>query len=310
MHSFKALIKQFPPLAEFLYHIYLQVFFVYLSAWTWSVATCVRVLQRLVVRGDIDALHVTNKSIELSYYGGTFRWNPLDRNSLLGIGHTGMYEPHELKILSRHVRPGMTVIDVGANYGLHSVYCAQRVGSGGHVYSFEPLRQSFQELVKNVSVNNVEERVTAVQMGLSDKPGKVKLFVSPALGSGATSLRQRWTGTNYTQTATLTTLDRYVEIQKISRVDVIKCDVEGAEMLVFSGAKEVLGRWHPVLLFEAIDNHTKLFNYEVPDLLDFIASYAYTLYRIVNGTLERATGTAQNGNYLALPQRKTYEKKR
>ena len=75
-------------------------------------------------------------------------------------------------------------------------------------------------------------------------------------------------------------------------------------------AKEVLGHWHPVLLFEAIENHTKLFNYEVPDLLDLIASYAYTLYRIVDGTLERATGTAQNGNYLALPQRKTYEKKR
>lgn len=310
MHLFKALIKQFPPLASFLHHIYLQISFIYFSIWTRFVTACVRFLQRLVVRGDIDALRVTKKSIELSYYGGTFYWNPLDRNSLLGIGHTGTYEPHELKILSRHVRPGMTVIDVGANYGLHSVYCAQLVGPRGHVYSFEPLRQSFHELVKNISVNNVEERITAVQMGLSNKSGKVKLFVSPALGSGATSLRQRWMGANYTETATLTTLDHYVTIHNIPRVDVIKCDVEGAEMLVFSGAKEVLDHWHPVLLFEAIENHTKLFNYEVAGLLDFIASYAYTLYRIVDGTLERAGGAAQNGNYLALPQRKTYEKKR
>ena len=145
-------------------------------------------------------------------------------------------------------------------------------------------------------------------MGLSNKSGKVKVFVSPALGSGATSLRQRWTGANYTETATLTTLDRYVLTRKIPRVDVIKCDVEGAEMLVFNGAKEVLERWHPVLLFEAIENHTKLFNYKVPDLLDLIASYGYTLYRIVDGTLERAPGVAQNGNYLALPQRKIHEK--
>lgn len=309
MHSLKTFIKQFPPLASFLYHIYLQVFFVYLSVWTWCVATCVRILQRMVVRGDIDVLHVTKKSIELSYYGGIFRWNPFDRNSLLGIGHTGTYEPHELKILSRHVRPGMTVVDVGANYGLHSVYCAQLVGPRGHVYSFEPFRRSFNELVKNIRINAIEDRITAEQMGLSNTQGKVKLFVSPALGGGATSMRERWAGTNYTETATLTTLDHYVSIHKIPCVDVIKCDVEGAEMLVFSGAKEVLRRWHPVVLFEAIDNHTKLFNYEVSGLLDFFASYAYTLYRIVDGRLERAIGAAKNGNYLAQPQRKIYEKK-
>ncbi len=304
MHSFKTFIKQFPPFASFLHHIYLQVSFIYLSLWTWFVTACVRFLQRLVVRGDIDALRVTKKSIELSYYGGIFRWNPLNRNSLLGIGHTGTYERYELKILSLHVRSGMTVVDVGANYGLYSVYCAQLVGSGGHVYSFEPLRQSFHELVKNIGINDVEGQVTVEQMGLSNKSGKVKLFVSPALGTGATSLRRRWTGANYTETATLTTLDHYVTTHKIPRVDVIKCDVEGAEMLVFSGAKEVLGHWHPVLLFEAIENHTKLFNYEVADLLDFIASYGYTLYRIVGERLERATVATQNGNYLALPQQK------
>lgn len=304
MQSLKTFVKRFPPLAGFLHHIYLQGLFAYLTVWTWCVTTCVRMLQWLVVRGDITMLRVTQKSIELSYYGGLFRWNPLDRNSLLGIGHTGTYEPHELKILSRHVRPGMTVIDVGANYGLHSIYCAQRVGSGGHVYSFEPLRKSFNELVKNIRINAVEDRITAEQMGLSNTPGKVKLFVSPDLGSGATSMRERWAGANYTETATLTTLDHYVSAHRVSAVDVIKCDVEGAEMLVFTGAKGVLERWHPVLLFEAIDNHTKLFHYEVGDLLALIVSHGYTLYRVVDGSLERAQGVALNGNYLALPQQK------
>lgn len=309
MHSFKTFVKQFPQLASFLHHIYLQISFIYFSIWTWFVTACVRFLQRLVVLGDIDALRVTKKSIELTYYGGTFQWNPLDRNSLLGIGHTGTYESHELKILSRHIKPRMTVVDVGANYGLYSVYCAQLVGPLGHVYSFEPLRKSFNELIKNIRINAVEDRITAEQIGLSNTQGKVKLFVSSALGSGATSMRERWAGASFTETAILTTLDRYVSTYKIPRIDVIKCDVEGAELLVFSGAREVLGRWHPVLLFEAIENHTKLFTYEVSDLLDFIASYAYTLYRIVDGRLEQVIGAAQNGNYLALPQRKTHEKK-
>ena len=128
------------------------------------------------------------------------------------------------------------------------------------------------------------------------------------MGSGATSLRQRWVGNNFTEMVSLITLDKYVTTHEIARVDLIKCDVEGAEKLVFFGAKKVLQRWHPILFFEAIENHTRLFHYDVADLLKFIQSYDYTLYYILNGTLKSIKEVAQNGNYLALPRTNIHDK--
>jgi hypothetical protein len=73
----------------------------------------------------------------------------------------------------------------------------------------------------------------------------------------------------------MTTLDTFVVEQSLERIDFIKCDVEGAELLVFRGAEKTLTRFHPPILLEIEARHTERFGYRPDDLDEFLRSFGY-----------------------------------
>ena len=143
-------------------------------------------------------------------------------------------------------------IDVGANIGKYTIKIGNSLKMNGRVISFEPENDNFEMLKKNTKLNNLKN-TTLINKALSDKKGKLKLYLAKG-NWGHLSLVEK-VGEKYEEVE-VDTLDNILKELKISKVDLIKIDVEGAENLVLKGALETLKKSHPKIIFEAWDkNH-------------------------------------------------------
>ena len=143
-------------------------------------------------------------------------------------------------------------IDVGANIGKYTIKIGNSLKMNGRVISFEPENDNFEMLKKNAKLNNLKN-TTLINKALSDKKGKLKLYLAKG-NLGHHSLVEK-VGEKYEEVE-VDTLDNILKELKISKVDLIKIDVEGAENLVLKGALKTLENSHPKIVFEAWDkNH-------------------------------------------------------
>ncbi len=155
----------------------------------------------------------------------------------------------ELRELDQLLRPGDVFIDVGANIGLYSLKGARLVGQAGRVLALEPGREAFDHLTDNLLLNAFTW-VEPLRLAASDRNGTAVLHHVP-LGHDpqAFSLVPNERAIDGEQVETIT-LDRLTTIKALSRIDLIKIDVEGAEPMVIAGARDVLARLRPAILFE------------------------------------------------------------
>jgi len=161
-------------------------------------------------------------------------------------------------------------IDVGANIGKYTVKISNSVKKKGEVIAFEPEKDNFNMLKRNVKLN-CATNVVLIKKALSNKKGKLKLFLAKG-NLGHHSLVEK-VGEKYEE-VDVDTLDSIIKELKIKRVDLIKIDVEGAESLVLEGARETLKKFHPKIIFEAWDeNHLdkakevlRQFNYKIKQI--------------------------------------------
>lgn len=152
-------------------------------------------------------------------------------------------EPLTTKVFKGIVKEGDSVIDVGANIGYFSLLAARLVGEKGKVYSFEPEPLNYNFLCKNIELNNYKN-ITAYQKAVSNKVGTVKLYI--ANETGAHTLREYHDTSYFTDK----NFGKFVEVESIilddffidkhDKIDVIKMDVEGSEMLVFLGMDKII----------------------------------------------------------------------
>lgn len=166
----------------------------------------------------------------------------LDRSRYL----YGMHEYVPSSVFVAHIRQGSLVLDVGANLGEYTVLAARATGEHGHVIAFEPNPDARARLIRNVDVNgfsNVE--VSSDAIGSED--GEAILRV-PNNASGLGSLRAGVSGTEHN--VQLRRLDRLMGGRNISRLGVVKVDVEGLELQVLEGGQETIENARPVIIYE------------------------------------------------------------
>lgn len=152
----------------------------------------------------------------------------------------------ELAHLDRIVKPGCVFVDGGANLGIFSAAAATLAGPDGTVLAFEPARDTFANLQRNVGLGN--GNIRAYNVALADTSGHAQLFhvnggpVGYSLGRHADGAAS--------ETVRTVRLDDVVAEAGIDRVDVVKLDVEGAEEVALRGATDLLSRCRPTVLFE------------------------------------------------------------
>jgi FkbM family methyltransferase len=156
----------------------------------------------------------------------------------------GEFSEGEVELFRQMAKPGNVVVEVGANIGAHTVFFGRHVGSRGRVLAFEPQRVVFQTLCANVALNSLTN-VECYQQAVGDLPGSVlvpQLDYTQENNYGGLELG------NFTQgdSVPVVTLDSL----QLSRLNVLKIDVEGMEHSVLQGAQDTLARCRPILYVE------------------------------------------------------------
>ena len=136
--------------------------------------------------------------------------------------------------------PGTTIIDVGANIGNHTVFFAAILDAP--VHAFEPYPPNYDLLALNVAANNLEDRVVlhSCALGADCGTGSVRLGHAENFGTARVSF-----GAGEVDVKSLDS------VAIPGPVGILKVDVEGAEIPVLLGAKELIGAWLPDILVEA-----------------------------------------------------------
>lgn len=191
-------------------------------------------------------------------------------------------ESAELNFVLRTLRPGMAFFDVGADVGIFTLAAGQKLrGHAAAIFAFEPCRSSFAILEKNLRLNGLSE-IHIVRAAISDTTGEPELFVNAPLKDGLNSLREP----SHTDAQVVArervptvTLDEFMLRAGIRRVDTMKVDAEGAELLVFRGGQQLLKRPDaPLILYEGNSWCTAAFHYHPVELMWQLQSYGYELF--------------------------------
>jgi FkbM family methyltransferase len=152
------------------------------------------------------------------------------------------WNAEEYEALKRHTRSGATVLDIGANVGCYTMLLAGWVGDTGHVYAFEPAAASRAGLVRHLALNGLAARVSVRPEAISDCAGDASFLDAGTHGDN------RLVGAAAPGTTTVPSLsiDGFCAAADLSP-DVIKIDIEGAELAALRGARHTIARLGPGL---------------------------------------------------------------
>jgi FkbM family methyltransferase len=170
----------------------------------------------------------------------------LDSMDSLLLSVNGNYERTELELFRECIRPGDTVLDIGAHIGLYTLEAARATGSEGRVHAFEPSNANYNLLVENISANGYRN-VSVVKAAVSDTVGDAVLSLSSE-NTGDHSLSKSPQKGRQWETVETVTIDDYLASRGCS-VNVIKMDVQGAEMLALLGAQRTLAANMNLIVF-------------------------------------------------------------
>jgi FkbM family methyltransferase len=211
------------------------------------------------------------------------------------------FSPRDLRALHKLIQPGQHIFDVGAHIGYFSLLFAKWVGKRGSVNSFEPCSKTRACLLRNSSLNpQLRQRMQIHDVGLSDHEGYASIVSPDATNSGCNYID------SFGGDVRITTLDRFVETNRISRIDLIKVDVEGSECALLEGARETLRRFQPRIVIEVNASTLQRSGKEPVDLLEQLRAANYGLYvsdrwgRL--NTLDRVPGIGEEPNVYAIPK--------
>ena len=244
--------------------------------------------------------------LSVPWYGGTRVEVTLGNDHSLCLYVAGSFEPNEFAFLDRLLRPGMTFVDIGANEGLFSLFAARRVGSAGRVVAIEPSSRERRQLERNVGRNRLGN-VTIVPHALGSEAGSARLHIAAKLHGGHNTFGDfvhEGASAAATEEVLVETFDALARRLALGRVDAVKIDVEGAELKVLNGMRDVLRTARPVLLIEANEDALRRQAASTAAMIALLGELGYEI-RVFSGRtgeVERlAEGDMLSANIVAVP---------
>ena len=195
-----------------------------------------------------------------------------DVGTLLGWCLRFRIEDPSLNGLFGLLRPGMTVVDVGANIGFTALTAAKRVGPSGRVIAFEPHAANYAALQANLKLNP-GLGVEAFNVGLARASGEAKMVEPFARNPGGFRISSAATG----ESIALESLDG------IMSADVLKIDTEGFELEVLTGAERVLEEHRPAIFIELSEDNLLDQGSSSAEVISFLMDRGYSVQEAVSG---------------------------
>src|ERR1700759_1684771 len=214
---------------------------------------------------------------------------------------TGTYEDEINKLIRISLKPGDTALDIGANIGFQSIRIGRSVGNTGRVYSFEPLNYLQTKFKKNIALNKLEN-VTLFPFALSNQAGEITYSINENnWNQGTFSLRDQSTGDKIQQIL-IKVADELPEIKELSRLDLIKIDVEGFEFQVLKGLVTTLKKHKPRIIFEYDSNYWAANGQQISECYNFLKGLNYELYQVTSVGCELILNAEniQGGNLFCM----------
>ncbi len=215
----------------------------------------------------------------------------------------GHFDPTGIRFVKNQLYEGEIFIDIGANVGAYSLVASRLVGKSGKVIAFEPGSKSFLRLLKNISLNGLTN-IIPERMAVIDKSTQTDLFISGSQNLGMSSIYHHDSETGITEKVEAVSLDDYVEKKGISRIGLIKIDIEGSEFLALKGMQKVLTDMRPKILVELKEETLKNSGYTEKDIIALFEKAGYSRFNIDDrANISKDTGlqTKDYYNYVFLP---------
>lgn len=209
------------------------------------------------------------------------RWNLDLREGIdLSIYLFGRFERTTVRAYQRLLKPGDTVIDIGANIGAHTLQLARCVSPNGRVVAIEPTEYAYGKLTQlledNRPLSNIVSSHQAMLTETTDSGLVEQLYSSWSVEGGNEPQHPMHLGTGKaTRGARAVALDDLVHELGLKRIDLIKLDVDGWEMEVLRGARATLGKLKPSIVFEVAPYTLEERGYSAEALVDELASHGY-----------------------------------
>ncbi len=219
---------------------------------------------------------------------------------------SGSFETSEYHFARRFLRAGMTVLDVGAHHGFYSLLASSLVGRSGKVFSFEPSPRERKALTRHLRIN-MRSNVFVQAFAVGSANERANLYQVNQSFSGCNSLRAPAVEASSTAIPVqVRRLDDWILENAVDRVDFMKIDVEGGELLALQGAVRLLERKpRPVILAEIEDKRTQPWGYSAGEIVAFLEGRGYCWYSLgPQGDLIRLPKEVArfDANLVAIPQ--------
>ncbi len=172
-------------------------------------------------------------------------------------------------------------VDVGANIGDTTVIAAAY--TKGKIYSFEPSPVAYPRLLENIALNGLTSQIIAERQILTDHTG---IVMFEEMGTSETS-HINPSKNNHGLRIKSTTLDVYAKIHHLKIIDLIKIDVEGAEMLVLKGAERLLKEHQIKHLFLELNPDARQYGYTNIDTVAYLKQHGYKIAKLPKNFAER-----------------------
>lgn len=199
--------------------------------------------------------------------------------------------------LAKHIRPGSVFYDIGANVGFFSVLGAQLVGAAGKVYSFEPVPENASAIRHNLNLNHFQN-VTLVEKAVAEADGQAELLVTSYSGGATLASAGSPPDVQRTITVDVISIDSGLKQGLWDAPDVVKVDVEGAELSVLRGMADTLRRCRPILVYEVDDERQEALDQKQAEIAAFLRELGYRLTLLEDSYPESGWLVV---NYLAEP---------
>jgi FkbM family methyltransferase len=150
------------------------------------------------------------------------------------------------------------------------------------------------------------KNVVLIKKAVSDKPGSIELCIPPKrsgkLGASLAYIHSGKKEDSFCETVDMLTLDEFARQEHPARLDLIKCDTEGSELLVFQGARGLIERFKPIVMTEIDANNLARYQQKPSDILDFFREWNYRLMVWDGETFIPVADAEKPRNYFFIPE--------